>query len=159
MEIPWEFIKNIMQGIYKFTNKINGKIYIGQSVNLNNRYKQHISNYNNPSSSMYNTKFYRALRKYGLENFDYDIIEHSNYFTRDELNQKEIYYIEKYDSYQNGYNMNKGGNYTSGPKKLTDEQAHEIQNILITTRMTFEEISKKYCIQISTISYINNGQF
>ena len=124
---------------------------------IEKRWEEHKSKYNWERENK--KPLYLAFQKYGLENFDYDIIEHSNYFTRDELNQKEIYYIEKYNSYQNGYNMNKGGNYTSGLKKLTDEQAHEIQNILITTRMTFEEISKKYCIQISTISYINNGQF
>lgn len=46
-----------MKGIYKFTNLINGKVYIGQSVNLESTYKAHLS---------YTSLFYKALRKYGI---------------------------------------------------------------------------------------------
>ena len=63
-----------MKGIYKFTNKINGKSYIGQSVQLETRYNSHKRNYNNSNLSVYNSKFYRAIRKYGFENFDYEIL-------------------------------------------------------------------------------------
>lgn len=58
-----------MIGIYKFTNKINGKSYIGQSINLEKRKKEHEHNCFNPNYCNYGSKFYRALRKYGLENF------------------------------------------------------------------------------------------
>ena len=64
-----------MKGIYKFTNKINGKSYIGQSQDLETRYKTHLRNFNKESASMYNGLFYRAIRKYGIENFNYEILK------------------------------------------------------------------------------------
>lgn len=66
-----------MIGVYKFTNKINGKAYIGQSVDIFQRVKDHehraFTNY--LSNREYNKSFYRALRKYGMENFDFEILE------------------------------------------------------------------------------------
>ena len=64
-----------MIGIYKLTNKINNKVYIGQSINIENRFQQHKNNCLNENLKDYNTKFYRALRKYGVENFTFEIIE------------------------------------------------------------------------------------
>ena len=61
-----------MIGIYCFTNNINGKKYIGQSVNIQQRFREHKSKYQNKNNK---TKFYYALRKYGFENFSFDIIE------------------------------------------------------------------------------------
>ena len=55
-----------MKGIYKFTNLINGEVYIGQSVNLEARYKAHLRNYNNVNHLSYTSLFYKALRKYGI---------------------------------------------------------------------------------------------
>ena len=54
--------------IYKFINRINGKKYIGQTNNIENRYKAHLS-------SKRNDPFHNALRKYGIENFDFEVIE------------------------------------------------------------------------------------
>ena len=90
--------------IYSITNKINGKRYIGQSINIDNRWKEHIRNIDNPNK---NNTIYKALRKYGLENFIFEVLEEC---TESELDDKEIYWIEYYDSYNNGYNMNTGGN-------------------------------------------------
>lgn len=66
-----------MIGVYKFTNKINGKAYIGQSVDIFQRVKdhEHRAFINYPSNREYNKSFYRALRKYGMENFDFEILE------------------------------------------------------------------------------------
>ena len=93
-----------MKGIYKFTNKSNGKVYIGQSTNLEKRYKEHKYNHLNQNYCNYNSKFYRALRKYGFENFKYDILEECV-----DVLEKEVFYIEAYNSYNNGYNSTKGG--------------------------------------------------
>lgn len=57
-----------MQGIYKFTNKINNKAYIGKADNLEERFKSHKRNYNNDNLQDYNTKFYRALIKNAKRN-------------------------------------------------------------------------------------------
>lgn len=91
--------------IYIIKNIINDKVYIGQtSIGVANRWKQHIK----PSNIKKNNyALYRAMTKYGVENFYYEILEDG--IPIDKLDEKEIYYIQKYDSYKNGYNSTKGG--------------------------------------------------
>ena len=103
--------------IYKATNKINGKCYIGQTIkSLYHRKRAH---YN--AMLYYNYYFYNALKKYGKENFEWSIIEECE--TRDELNEMEFHYIKQYHSYklENGYNISFGGsggdNFTNNPNK------------------------------------------
>ena len=88
-------------GIYKFTNKINGKIYIGQSVNIDRRITEHFCRHDG-------TPFHLALEKYGKENFIIEILEECK---PEELNEKEKYYISLYNSEnkQIGYNRTCGG--------------------------------------------------
>lgn len=107
-----------MTGIYCFKNKINGKCYIGQSINLAKRYNDHKANHLNPNYCNYNSKFYRALRKYGFDNFEYSILLECE---QSELNEKEKAYIEMYDSYKNGYNSTLGGedNPSNHPEIVT----------------------------------------
>lgn len=93
--------------IYKATNIQNNKIYIGQTIKpLSHRISEHKCRAAYADS---NTKFYNAIKKYGWENFAWEVIEESNEWTQDELNAKEQYYIELYDSIQNGYNTLIGG--------------------------------------------------
>lgn len=98
--------------IYKFENKLNGKVYIGQSVDIEVRYHKHKFGYNNKNQpTEYNSAFYKALRKYGWDNFSFCVLEECS---SDKLNEREIYYIKKYNSYtraknSNGYNMTLGG--------------------------------------------------
>lgn len=100
--------------IYKIQNKINGKIYIGQTVRtLKERIEEHKRNKK--------SKISKAIKKYGINNFDIQVIDEVN--TIEELNQKEIYYIKKYNSINNGYNLCDGGNNTKGYKHT--EQAKE----------------------------------
>ena len=81
--------------IYRFTNQINNKQYIGQSINPNNeRYNSHKSSYKNENSCEYNSPLHRAFRKYGFENFTYEILV-KDISDIDILNQLEIYYINK----------------------------------------------------------------
>ena len=92
--------------IYKATNKINGKVYIGQTVrSLQERMAEHARHTQ--------TTFDRALKKYGLDAFDIEQIDSAD--SVDELNQKEIYWIEFYNCVvPNGYNMCEGGGNTKG---------------------------------------------
>lgn len=149
-----------MQGIYKFTNRINKKVYIGKADNLEERFKSHKRNYNNDKLQDYNTKFYRALRKYGFESFDYEILESNKYWTEEVLNQKEIEYIAKYRATENeyGYNIQKGGLNTAVPRKLNEKQILEIKSKLITSALTMQQIAEKYGVSDSMISMINNGK-
>lgn len=91
-------------GIYKITNLVNGKSYIGQSIDIEKRWQQHKSK---SSWRVQKEKaLYRAFTKYGLDNFEFEIIEECK---RKFLDKREIYWIKKYDTYNNGYNMTKGG--------------------------------------------------
>lgn len=93
--------------IYIAVNKINGKSYVGQTINsLNKRRNKHNAAASSRCDNMY---FHKALRKYGKDNFTW-IILHDDITTIDFLNQLEIFYIGFYNTYNNGYNLNAGGN-------------------------------------------------
>lgn len=85
--------------VYKHICKITNKVYIGQTNNISTRWK--------PSAYKNCTKFYNAIQKYGWDNFDHIILE-SN-LTLQEANEKEAYYIELYNSINDGYNLSYGG--------------------------------------------------
>ena len=94
--------------IYKATNKVNGKIYIGFDSNWPKRIKNHKNYFNSNKSRHYNSKFHNAIRKYGWEAFEWEVICQSldgEYL----LNEMEPYFIQYYDSYIDGYNMTLGG--------------------------------------------------
>lgn len=85
--------------IYKITCLINNKVYVGQTTEtLERRFKRHIG-YNKNDND---TKFYRAIRKYGAENFKIELLEEAN--SRKHLDELEEYWIKKLDSINNGYN-------------------------------------------------------
>ena len=86
-----------------------GKWYIGQTVNPEKRFNCHISEAINKKDNIY---FHNALRRYGLENFVYCILEEN--ILRDNLNMKEQEWIEYYDSFHSGYNLTLGGDGVRG---------------------------------------------
>ena len=98
----WDTVKKV-RGIYKVTNKINGKVYIGQSVDIGRRWREHMT----AKDDIY---FHKAIQKYGVENFEWEVIEQCK---KKDLDEREIYWIEYYDSFNKGYNCTKGGD--SGP--------------------------------------------
>lgn len=103
--------------IYKVTNKINGKIYIGATTKtLGNRKRNHISE--SKGRCLY--VFHKALKKYGDINFIWEIIDTAQ--TQKELFEKETYYIQLYDTYKNGYNSTLGGDNTTFGYRFSDEQ-------------------------------------
>lgn len=163
MAIPWEAIQELslgvieIKGIYIATNKINGKSYIGQSVNIESRIKEHLYRYNMPSSNSYNSLFYRAMRKYGKDNFQFSTLESSDEFDREALNDLEIFYINHYNSFHAGYNMNRGGNYTSGTKTFVEKDILEIKSLLSKGSDSLTSIAEKYSCSVSLVSMINNG--
>lgn len=98
-----------MIGIYKITNKINGKCYIGKSIDIKDRWMRHRSRAFQESDNAYDSYFYRAIRKYGLVNFIFEVLEECEV---SQLDEREKYYIGIYDSYfknNKGYNMTRGG--------------------------------------------------
>lgn len=144
-----------MTGIYCITNKINGKCYVGQSLNIEQRWKAHRSRPFNTKSSQYNSILYKAIRKYGINNFIFSILEECN---QEELNAREIFWINKLDSYNNGYNLTKGGQECSINTKLTSEEVQEIKNLLLNSSLTERSISEMFEVSQRNISAINLGQ-
>lgn len=92
-------------GIYKLTNLLDHKVYIGQSVDVAERWKQHIKcglGIDTPQ----NNKLYKAMLADGVENFSFEMLQECD---RASLNAQEIYWIDFYKSQDYGYNMTKGG--------------------------------------------------
>lgn len=89
-------------GIFSITNKLTNKQYIGQSTNIYARWKQIKTESNTKQSELYND-----MREYGIENFEFKVIEKCPIHL---LNDKEKYYITLYNTYSPcGYNKTKGG--------------------------------------------------
>lgn len=129
-------------GIYKFQNLITQEVYIGQSINLEERYNKHSRNWLNGT-----TDFYKAIQDYGWNNFSYEILE---ICSQEQLNEKEQFWISYYDSYNNGYNMTKGG---SNKNSINQEIVIEKWN----SNLSPKEISKELKIGLSTVYQILNG--
>ena len=114
-----------MIGIYKVTNKINKKSYIGQSKNIEQRLKDH-----KLVCRERNVLLKRALKKYGVENFDYEIIEECKL---NELDEREIYWINKLKP---EYNLDTGGKgspnhiVTDETKRVLKQKGKEFWNNL-----------------------------
>lgn len=92
-----------MAYIYKITNDINQKIYIGKTeFSVEKRFKEHCKDYLKPRFEK--RPLYAAMKKYGIEHFHIETIEETN-----APEEREQYWIEHYGSYKNGYNATKGG--------------------------------------------------
>lgn len=113
-----------MIGIYKITNKINNKIYIGQSNDIQRRFKEHQT-----KGSTSQIPLDIAIKKYGKENFEFEILEECSL---EELNDKETFWILKFNAIENGYNCNLGGDQQgvgehNSNSKLTEQDVIEIR--------------------------------
>lgn len=145
-----------MTGIYKITNLLNGFIYIGQSINIYNRWNQHRNRSFNSNAKDYNTPLYQDIRKYGLENFEFKIIEEC---LKEDLDDKEQYWIEYYDSFFNGYNESFGGTIHCSKSMFSKEKFIGIITDLKTTTMIHSEIAKKWDISTEMVQGINTGRY
>ena len=131
-----------MIGIYKITKKENGKSYIGQSNDIERRFKEHQYKADIPIEI--------AIKKYGIDAFNYEIIEECSL---DELDEKEKYWIAYYNTYKGfGYNCNEGGGNSScennGRTKLTNEEVSYIRECY-DLHMRRHEVYKSFKEKIS----------
>lgn len=105
--------------IYKITNTINSKSYIGQTIqNVKERFYQHCAT--KCSKVVSNMAIHRAIKKYGKSNFTVEVIEEID---STNLNDRERYWIKYYNSYNNGYNSTKGGQDGCKPFKDLDVES------------------------------------
>lgn len=111
--------------IYKATNIINGKCYIGYDSNWPQRKYSHLSESKNPKLASFHYYFHRTIRKYTPNNFNWEIL----YTTRDldVVKYMEKYFILEYNSKQpTGYNMTDGGEGGTG-YKWTEKQKQKVK--------------------------------
>jgi group I intron endonuclease len=88
-------------GIYQIQNLINGKVYVGSAVNLKIRKRDHLYVLN--KNRHYNHKLQKAYNKYGIENFEFSVIEYVE--NPKNLLKLEQWYMDSYDAVKNGYNV------------------------------------------------------
>lgn len=150
-------------GIYKITNKINNKIYIGQSQHCLDRWSQHKYCSKNPNDFRTYEHLYRSMRKYGIENFIFEIIEELP-FDNQLLIQREQFWIDYYDTlnYQKGYNEVSAENAKRGENCnwaiLTQEQVDIIYNLLTDLTLSIKDIADQFNVSSSCIEDINKGR-
>lgn len=113
-----------MIGIYKIQNKSNGKIYIGQSNNIERRFREHQT-----KGATSRIPVDMAIAKYGIDNFTYEVVEETSI---ENLNNAEQFWIKYYNSKEKGYNCSDGGEQQScgennGRAKITEEDVIEIR--------------------------------
>lgn len=148
-------MENNICGIYKIENKVNGKVYIGQSVNIPTRWRHHCAVAHNPSAAGYDYPLYKAIRKYGLENFDFSVLE---YCELNELDEKEKFCIQKYDAINNGYNQTLENSTSGHYVKINDIILTEIIDLLQNSDLSQADIAKKFSLSKNTITNINKGK-
>lgn len=134
--------------IYIIKNNLNNKVYIGQTItNIKTRFNQHCKN-STLKSRHY--KICNAIKKYGKENFYIEVLE-SN-IKIDKLDEREIYYIEKYNSFKKGYNSTKGGDGRTINKEYDEEKIV----YMYKQGKSMKEIGFLYNISNATISRLLN---
>lgn len=133
-----------MPYIYKITNTINNKSYIGKTEKSKplNRFKEHIQD----SKRDYKNKrpLYEAFKKYGHENFKFEILEET-----DNPNEREVYYISFYNTYKEGYNATLGGD---GKSYITNQQ--DIINYYNEHKPFINDLAKHFKLDVGTVSKI-----
>ena len=144
--------------IYKITNQINQKVYIGQTSDYKRRFVEHkAKGYGQEKNKL----LYYAFDKYGIDNFSFEVIEET-----EDYNERENYWIKYYNALKpNGYNMTEGG---ENPPVVKREEHHlathseaDIQvviNLLKDTDFSIEKIAKLTNYNPSSINRINTGK-
>ena len=133
--------------IYKITNDVNNKVYIGQTTSLiENRWERHCE-------ELDNTKFHKAIKEIGKEHFTISVIEKP--LVKD-LDEREIYWISKYNSYLNGYNSTIRGRdislYNWDEEEIInlyhqEKSARKVAKIIRCDHSTIDTILNKNCIK------------
>jgi len=134
----------IISGIYKIENKLNGKVYIGSSKNIKQRFRQHLSDLKN--NNHHSIHLQRSWNRYGKNNFEFSIIKEITY--KNDLLTNEQYYIYKFDS------LNKNKGYNIKPVCVNIQLNRKIiQKLIINNTIDLLELG----ILSILIAYVNKN--
>ena len=144
-----------MIGIYKITNLLNNKMYIGQSNNIQRRFSEH--SYKGAESRIVLDS---AIKKYGKDNFSFEVLEECS---KELLNERETYWIKFYNSVEIGYNLSYGGDSQSqgennGRALVSEEDVKNIRLAYLAKerrKVVYEKYKNK--ITFSTFARIWDG--
>ena len=133
--------------VYKITNLLSGKCYIGKTKsNPNRRWKDHVkvaNSKNNKNIKQYVSSIHKAIAKYKVENFSFEILEYFQF--EKEAYDKEVIYIKQFNSYYKGYNETLGGRAAKGTaRKLTNKQIYFIFKDYAENGKSSNDIVDKY---------------
>lgn len=134
--------------IYKLNNRINGKAYVGQTSDLERRWREH----RNSATEGVGGLLYEDMRKFGIANFTMEILE----WNVEDYNERERYYISLYDTlYPKGYNKDKGGGWKV---VCAADHIEEIIDALQNSEMQMQCIAKHFKIGHDMLTAINKGE-
>lgn len=151
-----------MAYIYKITNLINNKCYIGKTLNtIQERWREHCSDYKKRDEEK--RPLYSAMNKYGIENFKIEEIEQCN---EDIINDREKYWIEYYGSFKKGYNATLGGDGKAYlDRKLLIKTYNEVQNLKKSAKILnidaghLSKILKENNIEVKSSKEVQNEEY
>lgn len=133
--------------IYKHTNKINGKSYIGQTIkSIDERAGRDGKNYEGSN------EFYGAIKEYGWDNFEHTILQ-ENIATQEEADTQERYWIKYYDTFKHGYNLTLGGSRARFTLFKTREYKKQLKTIQISKELLdfIKEYAAKDIVMVDSI--------
>lgn len=142
--------------IYRYRNKITNNSYIGKTNNIERRKREHLSAAFNPNNPYYHSLWPSKLRQYGVDNFEFSILEETD---SEHFEEREKYWIAYFNSYNGaGYNLTCGWEGNENTQNiLTQEEAKEIIKMLKNTDESQIIIASNYNISQTLLSNINQG--
>ena len=147
-------VETTLKYIYVIRNKINDKVYVGQSKDPQRRFSEHIADSRQSGSSI--SAISGAMRKYGVENFYYEIVEGPT----EDYNNREKYWIQFFNSISpNGYNEDTSCSKKKNGPGVSDEIIKEIENEIVNTTLSFREISRRHNVALNYVQMINMGKW
>jgi hypothetical protein len=141
-----------MNVIYQIKNLINSKLYVGQSIDLDVRLRAHKSAITNKQNPCYNYPLYRAIRKYGWDNFEVSILE--EVLADDDLTRREIYWYEKLNPEYNQVEPSKTFTKKNKPMYMIDPKTLKI----VKEFKGFRDAQRYFGTSASSVSDAANGK-
>lgn len=147
-----------MTGIYKITNTITKDTYIGSSKNISKRWKEHSRRIKEPNSPEYNKPLYVAMREFGFDNFQLEIIEEIPEYDKEQLHSREQYWIEQLHPTYNCLKAYTGLNKSEYSKQYRKDNIEVLLKYGEAYRKQHREEAKKYAYEYNHRLCNYNGE-